>query len=113
MKMKTSTLLILVALTAGSANAADAGLPAIEQLGQINGQALACSEQDVAARAKQLMLIHAPRTSQYGTVYEQATQKGFMNQVQGQSSACPPAGVLAQRLDTVAKELREKLPAVE
>ncbi|MDD5249795.1 MAG: hypothetical protein PHY45_12455, partial [Rhodocyclaceae bacterium] len=67
--MKTSTLLLLIALAASAANAADAvadpGLAAVQNLGRINGQALACSEQDVAARAKQLMLAHAPRTSQY------------------------------------------------
>ena len=114
--MKIPLLLALVALTVGAASAADsavdAGLAAITQLGAINGQALACKEQDVAARAKQLMLIHAPRTSQYGTAFEQATQQGFLNQVHG-ATGCPAASELAGRIDAVAADLNAKLPVAQ
>ncbi|WP_395692153.1 DeoR family transcriptional regulator, partial [Piscinibacter sp.] len=49
---------------------AEAGLLAIRALGGVNGQALACAETSVAARAKQLMLAHAPKTQRFGAAYE-------------------------------------------
>jgi hypothetical protein len=107
---------ILMFVAATSAHAADAlvdsGIAEIETLGRINGQALACSEQSLAARTKELMLKHAPRTPRYGSAFEQATQRGFMDQVKGKL-ACPPASELAQRIDLVAVELGKKLPASE
>jgi hypothetical protein len=115
--MKTSTLAITMMLAAaGVAHAADvdinAGLIAVESLGRINGQALACSDQAASAHAKALMLKYAPRTSNYGSAFEQATQRGFMDQVKG-SGGCPEASQLVVRIDAVAAELAKKLPAVE
>lgn len=113
--MKIRYLLLPFALVAGAVHAEDApptpGLAAIEALGRINGQALACGEQAVAARAKQLMFKYAPRTSRYGTAFEQATQRGYMDQVKSQP--CPADAALAMRTDAVAAELAAKLPATE
>ncbi|HEX8964486.1 MAG TPA: hypothetical protein VF801_15905 [Rhodocyclaceae bacterium] len=109
--MKLRSLPLLLALAAAGAGAADApppGMAAIETLGRLNGQALACSEAAAAARAKELMLRHAPRTSGYGTVYEQATQRGFADQVR--AAACPAGSELVQRIDVVAAELGRQLP---
>ncbi len=107
---------ILAAAVAAGAHAADApvdsGIAEIEALGRINGQALACSEQSLSARAKEVVIKHAPRTPRYGAAFEQATQRGFMEQVKGKA-ACPAAGDLAQRIDLVAAELGRKLPATE
>ena len=38
-------------------------LESIETLGEANGQALACGAKQAAARARELMLHHSPRTS--------------------------------------------------
>jgi len=109
--LKYATLLILLALLALGANAAEPGLAAVTDLGQANGQALACKDKDAAARAKSLMLRYAPRTQRYGEVFEQATQQGFLAQVKAQS-ACPEARALAERMDGIAKQLRESLPQI-
>lgn len=113
--MKKICLPILLAASIGAAHAADApaeaGVSAVEALGRLNGQALACSETAISAQAKQLMLKYAPRTSRYGTTFEQATQLGFADQVK--SRVCPAAAALSARLDAVAEELGRKLPAVQ
>jgi hypothetical protein len=113
--MKVRSFAVLMVLAASAAHAADApadaGIAAIETLGRLNGQALACSEAAVSARTKALMLKYAPRTSRYGSTFEQATQRGFTDQIKLKS--CPAATDLAQRVEVVAAELSSKLPAVE
>ena len=114
--MKKSFWILIAAAAAAGVHAADTpvdtGIAEIEALGRINGQALACSEQSLSARAKELVIKHAPRTPRYGAAFEQATQRGFMEQIKGKST-CPATGDLAQRLDLVAAELGRKLPATE
>lgn len=88
---------------------ADAGLLAIKALGSVNGQALACSEARLAARAKQLMLAHAPKTQRFGSAYEEATQDAFLGQTRS-VSACPDATRLTDRLNQLALQLADTLP---
>jgi hypothetical protein len=113
--MKNSLLWIVIALAAAGAHAADvpsdAGVAAVDALGRLNGQSLACSETAISARAKELMLKHAPRTSRYGTAFEQATQQGFAEQVK--SAACPAAAELSRRLDDAAARLAQTLPPLQ
>ena len=87
----------------------DAGVAAVRQLGTLNGQALACAEKDAAARAKLLMLAHAPKTARFGAAYEEATQEAFLAQTKA-SGTCPDARALAGKLDSVAKHLQAALP---
>jgi len=112
--LKTVTLLALLSVLAIPAHADDAdaaaGMAAVTDLGQLNGRALACGDKDASAKAKQLMLQHAPRTPRYGTAFEQATQQGFLSQVQGQT-ACPAAPAFAQDIEQLAAKLRASLPA--
>ena len=56
---------------------AEAGLLAIRALGGVNGQALACAETSVAARAKQLMLAHAPKTQRFGAADSVSLNFGY------------------------------------
>lgn len=110
--MKTSLrFLLLLALGSIPLSHAeiDANLAIVESLGRLNGQALACGESQIAARAKELMLKHAPRTAQYGNTFEQATQKGFLELVQTKDT-CPSSGNLSSRMDMVATVLKDKLP---
>ena len=108
-------LIILLSLAAplpASAEDAEAGLAAVRQLGTLNGQALACAEKDAAARAKALMLAHAPKSARFGAAYEEATQEAFMAQTRA-SGICPDAKALAGKLDAVAQGLQTALPAAQ
>ncbi len=114
----TKLLILLLALAAAPgavaiANAADAeaGLLAIRALGSVNGQALACAEVQAAARAKSLMLAHAPKTRRFGVAYEEATQAAYQAQTRS-TEACPDAIRLTDRLNQLALQLAETLPVV-
>lgn len=111
MKNLRTMLLLLVAVLPAPTFAADAeaGLLAIKALGNVNGQALACSEAKLAARAKQLMLAHAPKTQRFGSAYEEATQEAFLGQTRS-GNACPDATRLTDRLNRIALQLADTLP---
>lgn len=111
MKNFRTMLLLLVAVLPAPTLAADAeaGLLAIRALGSVNGQALACSEAKLAARAKQLMLAHAPKTQRFGSAYEAATQEAFLGQTRA-GSACPDPTGLTDRLNQLALQLADTLP---
>lgn len=106
-------LIILLSLSAplpSLAEDVEAGLAAVKLLGAINGQALACADKDATARAKLLMLTHAPKTARFGTAFEEATQQGYLAQTRA-TSACPEAKMLASKIDELARQLRTALPA--
>ena len=113
--MKSNSLVRLLAIavlsapTLGLATDADAGLAVVRTLGTVNGQALACSEMGVAARARQLMLAHAPKTPRFGAAYEEATQEAFTAQTRS-GQACASATELTARLNALALQLSEALP---
>jgi hypothetical protein len=87
----------------------DAAVAAVRQLGAVNGQALACAEKGAAARAKVLMLAHAPKTARFGAAYEEATQEAFLAQTRA-SGTCPDAKAIAGKLDDAAQKLQAALP---
>ncbi len=110
MRHATAALIALLLASPVFAAEGEAAVAAVTDLGKINGQALACGEKAAVSRAKELMLRHAPKTSRFGEAFEQATQQGFLGQVNG-TAACPAAQALAERLDVSAKRLGELLPA--
>lgn len=111
-KIVTILLTLAVPLSAlGVAHAADAGLLTIKALGTLNGQALACSEVQAAARAKSLMLVHAPKTPRFGAAYEEATQAAYLEQTRS-SGACPDATRLTDQLNQLALRLAATLPVI-
>lgn len=85
------------------------GLQTINELAQVNGQALACQELKAASRAKSLMIAHAPKTARYGNVYEEGTKQSYAAQLNS-TVACPDAAALATRLDALAQQLQITLP---
>ena len=93
------------------AHAADveAGLTLVAELAQVNGQALACQDMAAAARAKKLMLAHAPKTQRFGSAFEEGTNASYLAQARG-TAPCPDAVALAARMDALAKRLAEALP---
>lgn len=108
--IRCALLLLFAALSAPTFAAdAEAGLLAVKALGSVNGQALACSETKAAARAKQLMLAHAPKTARFGAAYDEATQEAFLAQTRS-AGACPDATGLSDRLNQLALRLAETLP---
>lgn len=111
---RSNTIFLALGLThalLSSAHAqADAYLPLIGQLAQLNGQALACQELKAAKRAKSLMLAHAPKTPRVGNHFEEGTQQSYLAQL-GKPSGCPDAALLSAQLDTMAQRLQTSLPA--
>jgi|JI10StandDraft_1071094.scaffolds.fasta_scaffold388815_2 hypothetical protein len=113
--MNTSKLLLVLlvavssAPTIGFAADAEAGLAVVTQLGGVNGTALACSDMKAAARARQLMLAHAPKTPRFGTAYEDSTQAAFTTQT-GSGKACPSDLELTDQLNRLSLRLAETLP---
>jgi hypothetical protein len=87
----------------------DLALQLISELAKVNGQALACQELTIAGRAKTLMMSHAPKTLRFGNAFEEATQQGFLAQINTQV-ACPGAVLLSARLDVLAQQLQTSLP---
>ena len=104
------SIAVLSAPTFGLAADAEAGRAVVKTLGPVNGQALACSEMSVAARARQLMLAHAPKTPRFGGAYEEATNESFNAQTRG-GKPCPNATELTARINQLALQLADTLPA--
>lgn len=88
----------------------DKGLARVTELAQVNGQALACQDMDTVAKAKKLMLAHAPKTPRFGSAFEEATNTSYLAQVRG-TAPCPDAAAFASKLDALAKALQTDLPA--
>lgn len=116
MMKPTLTTIAALCLTSWSAlctvQAADAdqGLARVTELAQVNGQALACQDMDTVAKAKKLMLAHAPKTPRFGAAFEEATNASYLAQVRG-TAPCPEAAAFASKLDALAKALQTDLPA--
>ena len=88
----------------------DAGLQAIVELSQVNGQALACQDTQAAARAKDLMLRHAPKTARFGSAFDDGTQQAYLAQTHS-SAPCPSEAALTVQLVALALRLQTSLPA--
>lgn len=117
MKLPLSSLaaLCLTSLSLhGPAHAADVelGLTLVTELAQVNGVALACQDMATAARAKKLMLAHAPKTPRFGAAYEEATNASYLNQVRT-APACPDAVAVHAKLEALAERLQNALPAAQ
>ncbi len=113
--MKRIALTAALCLLAGAAFAeadAAAGLAAIQDLGRVNGQALACSEMAASGQAKALMIRHAPKTRRYGELFEEATNAAFLAQGKAQD-VCPKPVEFSARLSELAGRLAATLPAAQ
>lgn len=93
------------------AHAADVelGLTLVTELAHVNGVALACQDMATAAKAKKLMLAHAPKTPRFGAAYEEATNVSYLNQTRT-ATACPDAAIVNGKLDALSKRLQDALP---
>lgn len=104
-------LAILAALAGPAAAEADSPvitelLAGVDELGRVNGVALACNYPEVVSKARAMMILRAPKTRRFGEAYEQASTAAFNEQ--GTSGAsCPDAVVLNLKLEMTDLRLRE------
>lgn len=89
---------------------AEDGLKIIAQLAQVNGQALACQEPQIALQAKNLMLRHAPKTARFGSVFDDGTNDAYLAQTRN-NTPCPDEASLKLQLTALALQLQATLPA--
>lgn len=81
---------------------------AAEDLGHINGIALACDYRDVANRIKYLMIQKSPKTPTFGNAFEAATREAYVARTRAEIE-CPDEPELVRQAEAAA----ERLPAVE
>ncbi len=87
----------------------ETGLQAIVELSQVNGQALACQDMQAAARAKNLMLRHAPKTARFGSAFDEGTHQAYLAQTRT-NTPCPDQASLTLQLTALALKLQASLP---
>lgn len=98
------SLVCLVLSTLTPAHAQDAGVAVVEELGRINGMALACKQPALSSRARNTVIYGTPKTRDFGEVFEQATSRTFLALGKGEGS-CPAATELAEQLQAAEKRL--------
>jgi len=108
-------LAYLMALTLSQLLSSPAGaqiedaLQDIVRLSHLNGQALACQETRAAARAKELMLRHAPKTARFGAAFDDGTNEAYLAQIRT-NPPCPDEATLMLQLAAQALKLQLSLP---
>jgi hypothetical protein len=102
-----------LAMPAAADVPAAAGLAEVRDLGLLNGQALACSYTQAAARIKAIMIQHAPKTRRYGEAFEAATSEAFLVQVKKDPAACQDEPLIASQAEALAARLQAAIPAAE
>lgn len=100
-----------VVVPAVADSAVDAGLAEVRELGLLNGQALACSQAQSAARIKAIMIKHAPKSRRYGEAFESSTNEAFLAQVKKDPADCLGETALAAKLEDVGARLQAAIPA--
>ncbi|GAB4352088.1 MAG: hypothetical protein Kow006_16500 [Gammaproteobacteria bacterium] len=109
MKMKTVPTLALLTLAAFGtpAQAINAAQQqAIEHLGELNGTALQCGYFDQTKRLKEAMVANVPKVRALGALFEEATDRSFMNNVQNKRP-CPAPQQLSQAVSEGIEALRD------
>jgi protein SCO1/2 len=79
-------------------------LTTVENIGRINGRALACGYTDLVARAKAVVVARVAKTRALGEAFENSTNAAFLKQ--GTEKAdCPSRTALTVELESVVKPL--------
>ena len=103
MKRLVLPLLLLAAAVPAQAST---GLTAVEALGRLNGQALACKQMEFSSRARNALVAHAPKSREVGEAFETATNKSFLA-----PAACGDRKRLSTEIDAAVVALRLAYPA--
>ena len=109
MKIIAPLLVLAFATISQGSLAADQGTAAISELGELNGIALACQQPALVTRTRNIVITAAPKTRDYGEIFENATNAAYLEQ--GKGAACPDAATLASRLGDAEKRLQAAFPA--
>ena len=110
MKYFISMLLLLsISFPAGATDSTDMVLTGVRVMGHLNGQALACSQHEVAARIKAVMIKFSPKSRLYGEAFEIATNEGFIAQTKSDQATCPSASLISEQVDEASKRLQSAL----
>lgn len=104
--MKHLTFLLMLLAAAAHADTS-AGLGAVEKLGTLNGQALACRQVELSSRARNALVAHAPKTREIGEAFESATNRAFLS-----PAACGDRKRLATEIDAAIIDLRLVWPTI-
>ena len=81
-------------------------MAAVEQLGSVNGQALACRQVALSSQARNALIAVAPKTREVGEAFEAATNKAFLA-----PGGCGDRKRLAAEVDAAIVALRIAYPA--
>ena len=103
--------LSLLALT-HSSHAADEGTAAVSALGELNGIALACKQPALVTRARNIIVTTAPKTREFGEIFENATNTSFLEQGKGKA-ACPDSATLVGQINAAEKRLQSAFPRAQ
>lgn len=109
MKIVVPLLFLSLGMLPLAGHAADDGMAAVTELGQLNGIALACQQPALVARARNAIVTTAPKTRDIGETFEQATNTAYL--AQGNSKhPCPDGATLASRITAGEKRLQAAFP---
>lgn len=90
----------------GEVQAAEEASPVVA-LGRLNGTALACGQQALTNRIRDLVVNVAPKTREVGEEFEAATTEGFLSQG-AEGMVCPDGKSLADQIDAEAVRLKSQ-----
>lgn len=93
----------------GGVQAAEASSPLVA-LGNLNGTALACGQQALTNRIRDLVVNVAPKSREVGEEFEAATTAGFLKQG-AEGAVCPDGKSLAEQIDAEAARLKSLYPS--
>lgn len=80
------------------------GIAAVQEIGRINGMALACAQPAIVSRARNAVMSTAPKARHYGDAFETSTNATFLEQ--GKGAECPDGASLSRRLEAAEKRLQ-------
>lgn len=77
----------------------------VTRLGQLNGIALACKQDVLAIRLREIMIGTAPKQREIGEAFEIATNEAFLAFGRA-GQECPDGRALAEQIDVAHRDLR-------
>lgn len=98
-------LALLLAIASGTHADETALHQAISELGRLNGIALACKQNALTARMREIMVDTVPKERNIGEVFEQATHASFLD-FGSTGNLCPDGRSLAGDIELAREKLR-------
>ena len=112
MKLIAPLLALALSSLSHAALAADQGKAAVSALGELNGIALACQQPALVSRARNIIVTTAPKTRDFGEIFENATNAAFLEQGKGKTP-CPDSATLVGQINAAEKRLQSAFPQAQ